>query len=356
MRRRGFPITLVLVLAFALPAGAQATPDVSTSMSCPAHAKIQNELVCAFTVKAVGDTPAVLTTARLSAPAGAELVAVAGKGPGSSDASCTYKGTQAFCTLPVIDPGKSVRVLSHTGFALPLGARVGSSSLPAKITGAAKLNPNDPTPADDSASATVRLVYPKVARFRPGGHRATAHTASTGLRTFCGVASTVGNVDTRSWCMWRISSARTGGHWGCGYVGANIGGLTKFLSPKNRDRQIEINARVQVRASTELGGAEWSTVQDLTYHDGTFWGIHNTLGTDPYLYWRWRYFGPAADAWAHDSFSLQQPGELYRVQGRVQFADRIFGHYFEEADSGWWSLRYLYSGCVFTPVVNVPGT
>ena len=355
MRRRSSAITAVLVLAFVLPASAEATPDVSTSMSCPARAQIQNELVCAFTVKAVGDTPAVLTTARLSAPAGSELVAVAVKGPGSSDSSCTYKRTQAFCTLPVIDPGKSVRVLSHTGFALPLGARVGSSSLPAKITGAAKLNPDDPTSADDSASATVRLVYPKVVRFRPGGHRATAHTASTGYQRFCGVASTVGNVDTRSWCMWGISSASTGGHWGCGYVRANIGGGTKSLSPKNRNRQIEINARVQVRASSPFGGTDGQPCRTSPTTTAPS-GESTTV-------WAWTRTCTGAGATSGrpgtggrmTASRCSSPGTLPCPRPRSVRRPK-FGVYFVAADSGWWSLRYLYSGCSTIPVANPPGT
>jgi hypothetical protein len=336
-------------------ASAQPSPDLAVSLSCPAKVKLTGNLKCAMTITNLGDASAKDVTADMAMPSDAQVIA---KKIDGTSGGCSPHERAAVCALDEIAAGANATVHVEAAFELPYGARPRTRSAQQHVVALTSVS-GDPTPGDDQDQATVKLVYPKTARIpeqsgrhgpsgRQQGRRAQgASTAAGSARAttqFCGVESASGIYWTRGWCVFGISSSRTGGRWGEGWVHATLMSETRYLDPANRDRQLELDVREQVRASTAYGGVSWETVQDLTYHANSFWDTYNFSGNNPYLRWRWRYFGPYSWARATDTFSLQHPGEIYRVQARFQFADRFFHHYFTRADSGWYSIRYVQSG------------
>jgi hypothetical protein len=335
--RRAIPLIAALVVLGA-PSAAGAAPDLAVSVSCPAQVRVTDEPKCAMAIHNAGDAPADNVVASLDSPGQILENQVEG-----SEFNCDRGGAKATCAITQIGAGQTATLRTQSGIPLPVSARIGSSSEVFRLNGEASVA-DDPTPADNSDTASMKVTYPRV--IAPiGGSPHTARAAANYGNHFCGVETGTGTTWTRAWCVFNIHSSQVQGKWGVGSIRANPVGATQFLYPTDRSRQIEIDVRLQVRGDTGFGRSSWESVQNQLYTDGQWWRVENRLGASPFKLWRWRYLGLKGSARAPDRFSFLHGNQLYRLQVRFQFADRrLGGLYVVQGNSGWYSVRFQVSG------------
>ena len=326
------------VVASVVPAALAAVPDGKTTVACPASVSGAKELSC-------------VVMAQLSEPAGDPLVLTI-KGPvdaqvtgvtGPAGSTCSIDGVQALCLLPVGFAG-SGRVDVRFGFELPDRLAVGKNTVAGNVTVTMPVG-GDPTPADNSSKDAIAIRYPRSARTMSmsGAGHARARPAQ-----FCGIALRSGATVTGAWCVSHVFSSRNGGKWSNGTIAATLGANTRFLPHSTRNRRIEIDVRLQVRATTVYGGTIWHTSLPARYRNGAYWVEHPSfLGSDPFISWTRSYVGTQGRGWLNDHVSMEHPNEMYRAQVRYRFYESPIRKVWRKmADSGWWTIRYQTSGVV----------
>jgi hypothetical protein len=324
------------VAASVVPAALAAVPDGKTTVACPASVSGAKELSCV--VMAQLSQPAadgLLLT--IKGPADAQATGVTGP-PGST---CSIDVTQALCLLPAGFVG-SGRVDVRFGFELPDKLPVGKNTVTGNVSATMPVG-GDPTPADNGSKDAISIRYPRSTRTMSmaGAGHARARPAQ-----FCGIALRSGATVTGAWCVSQVTSSGNGGKWGNGTIGAMLGANTRFLPHSTRNRRIEIDVQLQVRATTAYGGGTWKTALPARYRNGSYWQEHPSfLGTTPFMSWTRPYVGAQGRGWLKDHVSMEHPGEMYRAQVRFRFYESPVRKIWRKmADSGWWTIRYQNSG------------
>ena len=357
-----FGLVIGVVLgAFAVPASAAPVPRIGetqdvtvTAVSCPATAASAKEVTCAVTVSLADIDRCSCLVLVLKPSAHVQVLGGSATGHIEFDEGVPFEGPlcspdvaggSAQCLFPASAMGVwqfKVRL----GFELPLGVPVGTSKLPATLTASVPASiSGERTPADNTRTGNFTIVYPRALKALS---KAGAKHPRIGDVFYC--AAIPKHEGHEAWCVSNVSSSRTGGKWGCGWIRAERLSLgSRGLPSATRTRRLQIDVRMQVRAENVFGAATWETGIDTSYAAHHFWSPANPgLGGSPGLTWSWFYRGTGQRAWAGDTFSMQQSGAIYRAQVRFRFYDKRFHLWLKTGDSDWQTLRYRLSGCEFT--------